>query len=119
MVAAACSEFFCIPPVLFHLYPVGFWSSTDTEPLGLANALNIAYRLGDLRFYVAEGMTGHPGVQFYLTSWLALALSGHPVAAGVQELFFRDVVDHVEAYHRASIYIAAFVGSLGIYVFET
>jgi hypothetical protein len=109
--------FFCIPPVLFYLYPVGFWSSTDNEPLGLGNALNMAYRLADLRLYDAEGMTGHPGVLFYLMSWLALALSGHPVATGGQPPFFRDVFDHVEAYHGASIFIAAFVGSLGIYVF--
>jgi hypothetical protein len=106
--------FFCIPPVLFYLYPFGFWSSTDYEPLGLADALNMAYRLADVRLYPAEGMTGHPGVLFYLMSWLALAISGHPVAAGTQ--FFRDVVDHVEVYHRASIYIAALVGSLGVYV---
>jgi hypothetical protein len=109
--------FFCIPPVLFYLYPFGFWSSTDYEPLGLADALNMAYRLADLRLYPAEGMTNHPGVMFYLMSWLALALTGHPVAAGAQGSFFRDVVDHVEIYHRISIYIAAAVGSLGVYVF--
>jgi hypothetical protein len=107
--------FFCIPPVLFYLYPFGFWSSTDYEPLGLADALNMAYRLADVSLYPAEGMTNHPGVLFYLMSWLALAISGHPVAAGTQ--FFRDVVDHVEDYHRASIYVAALVGSLGVYVF--
>jgi hypothetical protein len=109
--------FFLIPIVLFSLYPIGFWSSTDYEPLGLANALNMAYRLADLRLYAAEGMTNHPGVPFYLMSWLALALSGHPVAAGGQEPFFRDVVDHVEDYHRAAVYVAALAGSAGVYVF--
>ena len=109
--------FFLIPIVLFSLYPIGFWSSTDYEPLGLANALNMAYRLADLRLYAAEGMTNHPGVPFYLMSWLALALSGHPVAAGGQEPFFRDVVDHVEDYHRAAVYVAALAGSAGVYAF--
>lgn len=109
--------FFLIPLVLFSAYPIGFWSSTDYEPLGLANALNMAYRLADVRLYAAEGMTNHPGVLFYLMSWLALALSGHPVAAGGQEPFFRDVVDHVEDYHRAAVYVAALVGSVGIFVF--
>ena len=109
--------FFLIPIVLFSVYPIGFWSSTDYEPLGLANALNMAYRLADLRLYAAEGMTNHPGVPFYLMSWLALALSGHPVAAGGQEPFFRDVVDHVEDYHRAAVYVAALAGSAGVYAF--
>jgi len=109
--------FFLIPIVLFSAYPIGFWSSTDYEPLGLANALNMAYRLADVRLYAAEGMTNHPGVPFYLMSWLALALSGHPVATGGQGSFFRDVVDHVEDYHRAAVYVAALAGSVGVYAF--
>jgi hypothetical protein len=111
------ASFFLIPIVLFSVYPIGFWSSTDYEPLGLANALNMAYRLADLRLYAAEGMTNHPGVLFYLMSWLALALSGHPVASAGQEPFFRDVVDHVEDYHRAAVYVAALAGSAGVFVF--
>jgi hypothetical protein len=109
--------FFFIPVVLFSAYPLGFWSSTDYEPLGLADALNMAYRLGDLRLYAAEGMTNHPGVQFYLTSWLALALAGHPIATGQGYAFFRDVVDHVEDYHRMAVYLAGFAGSVGIFLF--
>ncbi len=109
--------FFCIPPVLFYLYPFGFWSSTDNEALGLADAFNMAYRLADLELYPARGMSNHPGVLFYLMSWLALALSGHPVAAGMQGSFFREVVDHVDVYHRASIYVAALAGASGVYVF--
>jgi hypothetical protein len=111
------AAFFSIPVVLFSAYPVGFWSSTDYEPLGLADALNMAYRLGDLTLYPAEGMTNHPGVQFYLTSWLALALAGHPIATRQAYSFFRDVVDHVEDYHRMAVYVAALVGSAGIYLF--
>jgi hypothetical protein len=109
--------FFFIPVVLFSAYPLGFWSSTDYEPLGLADALNMAYRLGDLTLYAAEGMTNHPGVQFYLTSWLALALSGHPIATGQGYSFFRDVIDHVEDYHRMAVYLAGLAGSAGIYLF--
>lgn len=108
--------FFFIPVVLFFAYPIGFWSSTDNEPQGLANALNLAYRLADLRMYPAPGMMGHPGVQFYLASWLALALTGYPVAAAGQE-FFRAVIEHVEDYHRAIVFIAAFVGAAGVYIF--
>jgi hypothetical protein len=111
------AAFFFIPVALFSAYPVGFWSSTDYEPLGLADALNMAYRLADLTLYPAEGMTNHPGVQFYLTSWLALALSGHPVATGQAYSFFRDVVDHVEDYHRMAVYVATLAGSAGIYLF--
>src|SRR5437899_10576125 len=102
--------FFCLPVVLFFVYPVGFWNSTDNEPLGLANALNLAYRLADFRLYPAPGMMGHPGVQFYLMSWLALAFTGYPVAVAGQD-FFRAVIDHVEDSHRAIVFIAAFVGA--------
>jgi hypothetical protein len=108
--------FFFIPVVLFFSYPIGFWNSTDNEPFGLANALNMAYRLADFRLYPAPGLTGHPGVQFYLMNWLALAFTGHPVAAAGQD-FFRPVIDHVEDYHRAIIFIAAFVGAAGVYIF--
>jgi hypothetical protein len=107
--------FFFIPVTLFFTYPFGFWSSTDYEPLGLADALNMAYRLGDVRLYPAEGMNNHPGVLFYLMSWLALAISGHPVAG--QANFYRDVIDHIEDYHRASILMAALAGAAGVYVF--
>jgi hypothetical protein len=108
--------FFCLPVVLFFVYPVGFWNSTDNEPLGLANALNLAYRLADFRLYPAPGMMDHPGVQFYLMSWLALAFTGYPVAVAGQD-FFRAVIDHVEDYHRAIVFIAAFVGAAGVYIF--
>jgi hypothetical protein len=108
--------FFLIPVVLFSLYPIGFWSSSDYEPLGLADALNMAYRLADHTLYPADGMTNHPGVQFYLTSWLALALSGHAVAGPPGSSYFRDVVDHIENYHRITVYLAALAGSAGIYL---
>jgi hypothetical protein len=107
--------FFCIPVTLFLVYPFGFWSSTDNEPLGLANALNASYRLADLRMYQSAGLT-HPGIQFYFMSWLALAVTGYPVAGAGQD-FFRAVIDNVENYHRASICIAALVGATGVYVF--
>ena len=86
------ASFFFIPIILLFAYPIGFWCSTDNEPVGLANALNMAYRLSDLRLYPAEGMTNHPGVQFYFMSWLALAIAGYPVAGAGQE-FFQAVID--------------------------
>ena len=57
--------FFAIPPLLFYSYPSSFWAATDYEPLGLADALNMAYRIADGQRYPAKGMTGHPGVTFY------------------------------------------------------
>ena len=108
--------FFCIPVVLFFAYPVGFWNSTDNEPFGLANALNMAYRLADLRLHPAPGLMGHPGVQLYLMNWLALAFTGYPVATTGQH-FFRSVIDHVEDYHRAIVFIAAFVGAAGVFIY--
>jgi hypothetical protein len=90
---ALAAVFFVIPVLLSFMYRVGFWSSTDNEPLGLASALNMAYRLADLRFYPDGGMADHPGLQFYFMSWLALALTGFPVATAGYE-FFRTVMDH-------------------------
>jgi hypothetical protein len=108
--------FLFIPISLFFTYPIGFWNSTDNEPLGLANALNLAYRLADARLYPAPGMMGHPGVQFYLISWLALAFTGYPVASAEQD-FLRTVIDHVEDYHRAIVFVAACAGAGGVYIF--
>jgi hypothetical protein len=114
----AAAGFFLIPVGFFLAHPFGFWSSGgDNEPLGLANALNLAYRLADLRMYPAIGLTNHPGIQFYLMSWLALAFSGHPIPLAGQEHFFHDVIDHVEDYHRAIVGIGALVGAAGVYVF--
>jgi hypothetical protein len=109
--------FFVIPVLLFFVYPIGFWNSTDNEPLGLANALNLASRLADLRMYPAPGLSGHPGVQFYLMSWLALAFTGYPFAVAGQD-FFHVVINHVEDYHRAIVGIAAFVGAAGVFIFS-
>ena len=110
------ASFFFIPIILLFAYPISFWCSTDNEPVGLANALNMAYRLADLRLYPAEGMTNHPGVQFYFMSWLALAFTGYPVAGAGQE-FFQAVIDHADDYFRPMIYVAALVGAAGVYLF--
>jgi hypothetical protein len=110
------AAFFFTPVVFLFSYPISFWCSTDNEPMGLANAVNMAYRLADFRLYPAEGMTYHPGVQFHFMSWLALAVTGYPVAGAGQD-FFRAVIDHVDDYFRASIYVAALVGAAGVYVF--
>jgi hypothetical protein len=63
--------FFSICMLLTFSYPSSFWIVTDYEPLGLADALNMAYRLADRQMYEAVGMAYHPGVTLYLLSWLA------------------------------------------------
>src|SRR6267143_5770041 len=73
--------FFAIPIFLAVSYPSSFWSVTDYETLGLADALNLAYRLADWQMYKAVGISYHPGVPFYLLSWLGLALAGYPLAS--------------------------------------
>jgi hypothetical protein len=108
--------FFAIPVTLFILYPSSFWMVSDNEPHGLANALNMAYRLSDLKMYPAVGLSYHPGVPFYLMNWTALALAGYPVAHGGLS-FFNSVLNHVETYHRILICLAALVGAVGVYVF--
>src|SRR5260370_9030089 len=107
--------FFSISILLAFSYPSSFWMVTDYEPLGLADALNMAYRLADLQMYEAVGVSYHPGVTFYLLSWLALALTGYPIASG--ENFLSTVLGHVEDYHRLILCLGALVGAAGVYVF--
>src|SRR5258708_36897792 len=58
-------------------------------------------------------MAYHPGVTFYLLSWLALALTGYPIASG--ENFFSTVLAHVEDYHRMILHLGASVGAAGVF----
>jgi hypothetical protein len=121
------SKFLCRPPVLSIAfipiplilalwYPTSFWAIGDYEPHSLANGLNLAYRLADLKMYKAMGMTNHPGVPFYFMSWLALALTGHPLGSDGVALF-NTMVDHIETFHLTMIFLAGLVGAAGIYVF--
>jgi hypothetical protein len=110
------AAFFSMPVVLYFLYPASFWLGTDNEPLGLTNALNMAYRLADARMYPALGASNHPGVTFYLMNWIALALAGFPVATGGLS-FFNSVLDHVETYHVLIVCLAALIGAAGVYLF--
>jgi hypothetical protein len=107
---------FVILLLLALAYPSSFWGVTDYEPLGLANALNMAYRLADQQMYDAAGMSYHPGVPFYVLSWLALAIAGYPIAYK-EPNFFRAVIDHVEDYHRMILLLAALVGASAVYLF--
>jgi hypothetical protein len=108
--------FFSMPPLLFYWYPSSLWTGSDYQPHGLADALNMAYRLADHRMYFARGMLDHPGVPFYFTSWLALALAGYPVASQGSG-FFNTVIEHVEDFHQVTVWLAASVGAIGVYVF--
>jgi hypothetical protein len=108
--------FFSIPLLLAYSYPSSFWANTDYEPLGLADALNVAYRIADHQMYPAAGISYHPGVPFYLMSWLALALTGYPVASESPG-YFDAVIEHVEDYHQIAIWVGALVGATGVYLF--
>ena len=110
------ASFFLIPLLLLHHYPISFWASTDYQTLGLADALNMAYRIADREMYFARGMTNHPGVPFYFMNWLALALTGFPVASAGAG-FLDRVIERIEDYHRITIWLAALTGGAGVYVF--
>src|SRR5882724_3850175 len=109
------AAFFALCIFLAFWYPRPFWMITDNETLGIADALNMAYRLADRQMYEANGMSYHPGVTFYVMSWLALALAGYPVASASN--FFNTVMAHIEDYHRIILCLAALVGAAGVYVF--
>lgn len=108
--------FFAIPVILFQLYPTSFWATDDYGPLALADALNLAYRLADLRMYPARGLEGHPGVPFYFMSWLALALSGYPLAPNGTR-FLDTVVERVGQFQAISVWLTAAMGAAAVYVF--
>jgi hypothetical protein len=107
--------FFAISIFLVLSYPSSFWMVTDNETVGLADALNMAYRLADRQMYDAGGMSYHPAVPFYFMSWLALALAGYPVASG--ENFFSTVIEHIEDYHRTILWLSCLTGAAGVFVF--
>jgi len=100
------ASFLLIPLLLLRHYPISFWASTDYQTLGLADALNMAYRIADREMYFARGMTNHPGVPFYFMNWLALALTGFPVASA-DAGFLDRVIERIEDYHRITIWLAA------------
>ena len=114
--AAAAIIFLLIPVGLSYLYPISFWANTDYQPLGLADALNLAYRIADLKMYTGRGMADHPGVPFYFMSWLALALTGFPIA-WKDARFYTQVLDHVDTYYAITIWLGASMGALGVYLF--
>lgn len=109
-------SFLVVPPLLFHFYPVPFWTAGEAEWIAIGNALNMAYRIADLKMYSAIGMSGHPGVPFYYMSWLALALSGLPVAFS-GEGFFNAVLGRLDQFQTINICLAAIVGAAGIFLF--
>lgn len=108
--------FFAIPPALAILFPFSLWSGSDYELLSLANALNMAYRLADFKLYAALGLSDHPGVPFYVLSWLALAITGHPLGLPGLTLF-NPVVESVEKFHFAAICLAALTGAAAVFIF--
>ena len=108
--------FMPIPLILALLYPASFWAMTDYEPHSLANALNMAYRLADLKMYTPLGMSYHPGVPFYLMSWLALALTGYPLGSNDIGMF-NALVDHIRTFQLTMIGLAGVVGAAGIHLF--
>ena len=108
--------FVAAPPLLFHFYPIPFWTAGEAEWIAVGNAMNMAYRIADLKMYSAIGMSGHPGVPFYYMSWIALALSGLPVAYG-GEGFFNAVLGRLDQFQAANIWLAALAGAAGIFVF--
>lgn len=116
IVPAGCGILLVFAVLVFAFrYPASIWSMTDYELDSLSGALNVAYRLGDLRFYPAPSMEKHPGVPNYLLSWVALAFAGFPRATSGLE-FFHSVLDHVERFHSIMIVLSALTGAAGVFV---
>jgi hypothetical protein len=108
--------FFLLPVLLANCYPSSLWANTDYQTEGLADALNMAYRIADHRMYFARGMADHPGVPFYLMNWLALAIAGYPVASSGPG-FLKTVIEQAEVFHQITIWLGALMGAIGVYIF--
>jgi hypothetical protein len=64
------------------LWPIEFWYSEDEYAyMSLAHALNLEVRLRDGLWFNDSGLGNHPGIPFYLVSWICLRvvslLTGH------------------------------------------
>ena len=116
LVPLACAAALAVVvAVLAVRYPASIWSMTDYELDSLSNAINLAYRFGDLSFYPAPSLENHPGVPHYVLSWIALAFAGFPFATS-HLAFFRDVLDHVERFHFIMMALSALAGAAGIFL---
>jgi hypothetical protein len=116
LVPATCAAaLVLVVATLAFRHPASIWSMTDYEMDSLSGAINLAYRLGDFRFYPAESLENHPGVPHYILSWIALALAGFPFATS-QLGFFRDVLQHVERFHFIMMALSALTGAAGLYL---
>ena len=83
--------------------------------LSLSHALNLEARLADRTYYPAPSLAGHPGVPFYLTSWLALKASV-PSTADVADRL-SQVFDNAEAFFLATEGMAIAIGAASIFSF--
>jgi hypothetical protein len=116
LVPAGCAmALVIVVAVLAIRYPASIWSMTDYELDSLSNAINLAYRLGDFRFYPAPSLENHPGVPHYFLSWIALALAGYPFATSGLA-FFHGVLDHVERFHFIMMALSALTAAAGIFL---
>jgi uncharacterized membrane protein len=97
-------------------YPTSIWAMGDYDMDSLSNAINMAYRLADLRLYAAPSMGNHPGVPYYLLSWLGLAMAGYPLATP-DLTFFNGVLAHAERFRIIMIAISTLAGACGIVAF--
>jgi hypothetical protein len=70
------SILFCIVEMKMNsIWCESFWISDDYAMLSMAHAINLEWRLNDRVCYPAPSLAGHPGVPFYIASWLAMKFS--------------------------------------------
>jgi hypothetical protein len=113
--AAAATLLTCIAAFVVR-YPTSIWAMTDYDMDSLSNAINMAYRLADLRLYAAPSLGNHPGVPYYLLSWLGLAIAGYPLATP-DLTFFNGVIAHAERFRIIMIALSGLAGACGIFAF--
>jgi hypothetical protein len=92
-----------------------FWISDDYAMLSMAHAINLEWRLNDSVCYPAPSLAGHPGVPFYIASWLAMKFSFPISSTGFET--FSEIVMHAEDFFLVTQKLAIILGGAGIFLF--
>jgi hypothetical protein len=113
---AACPPALLLLPVWLTIYrswPISFWSIHDDYAyLSLAHALNLESNLHDGFAYLDFALIGHPGVPYYITSWICLrALALFAGAADPASYGF----EHPDSFYLATRVAAGLITIAAVY----
>lgn len=93
-----------------------FWTSQDYGMLSISHAIHLEWRLSHGESFPAPGLAGHPGIPFYLASWLAVFLVV-PSFSGAGYERFSEIMANIETIYLANQAIAIALIAVSTYAF--